>query len=154
MPRPNQGPRIKLRTRPNARSVYEVVWYENGKRRAKSTGTSNQREAYHFLEEFLIQTERPTLVHPSHRPVADVLASYGDEQGPETRSPERIGYAFKALLGFWEEKMVGDVSKATCQRYAKQRRLMGVRDGTIRRELGVLKAAINHDHLARRLAEI
>lgn len=55
--------------------------------------------------------------------------------------PERLDNCILALVPFWGELMVSAVKSATCKRYAKKR---GVSDGTIRRELGALAAALNH----------
>ncbi|PXW72882.1 site-specific recombinase XerD [Blastomonas natatoria] len=59
---------------------------------------------------------------------------------PGTADPARIGYAISALLPFWENRTVDQITKQTCQSYAKQRQRS---PGTIRRELTTLRAAIN-----------
>lgn len=56
-------------------------------------------------------------------------------------SPERIGYAVNALERFWGEQPVSVIRCETCRRYGRER---GAADGTVRRELGTLRAAINH----------
>ncbi|WP_236635874.1 site-specific integrase [Paracoccus aminophilus] len=63
--------------------------------------------------------------------------------------PQRIGYAIDALDRFWRGMTIGDVKGETCRRYAKSRIKKDgqpASDGTIRRELNVLQAAINHCH--------
>jgi hypothetical protein len=53
----------------------------------------------------------------------------------------RIAYAVLALTEFFAENTGADVTKQSCKRYAQARsRSMG----TVRRELGALRAAINH----------
>ena len=72
---------------------------------------------------------------------AEVLAIYGEEHGPTVAAPVRLACAIDALLPFWGDLPVSDVKGPTCRRYAV------VRDrapGTVRRELGVLGAALNH----------
>jgi integrase len=69
------------------------------------------------------------------------LADYGREHGPETAAPDRIGYAIDALLPFWRGRAVADITRATCQAYARARER---KPATVRRELAVLRAAINH----------
>lgn len=66
---------------------------------------------------------------------------YGQEHAPTAAAPERIGYALKALLPFWDGLPVAAVTKATCRRYAAAR---GRAPGTTRRELGTLRAALNY----------
>ncbi len=80
--------------------------------------------------------------------IAEVLTIYASEHAPETATPERIAYAMDALLAFWEDSTIDAIRSATCKRYQVERR---VSDGTIRRELGVLRAACRHAVKAGRL---
>ena len=58
----------------------------------------------------------------------------------ETAAPERIAYAIDALTDFWDGRMVSDITEQTCRAYGRHRdRAVG----TVRRELGALRAAIN-----------
>lgn len=105
--------------------------------------------------------------------VAEILALYAESHGPETTAPERIGYAIAALLPWWGEASLSEVTNATCRRYARDRKnaigqaraerraAVEVRyrakgkepppggkrghgsDETVRRELTTLRAAIN-----------
>jgi integrase len=72
-----------------------------------------------------------------------VLDDYAREHGPETAAPWRIASAVKSLVEFWQGRYVADVTRETCRRYEKSRNRSA---GTVRRELGVLRAAINHAH--------
>lgn len=72
-----------------------------------------------------------------------MLAIYGEEYAPTVAAPERIGYALDALLPFWSDLKVSHVKGETCRRYVKWRDRA---DGTTRRELGTLQAAINYAH--------
>ncbi|MDK3075173.1 integrase [Sedimentitalea sp. JM2-8] len=71
--------------------------------------------------------------------VADALAIYGEEHAPTVADPARIGYAIDALLPFWGNRSCADVKGSTTRLYAKHR---GVSVGTVRRELGTLRAAM------------
>lgn len=71
------------------------------------------------------------------------MADYAQERGPQTTSPWRIAAAIKGLVPFWEAKTVGEVNRANCEAYVAKRTKS---DGTSRRELGVLRAAINYAH--------
>lgn len=71
------------------------------------------------------------------------LTIYAEEHAAHVAAPERIGYAISALDGFWGDLPVSAITGAACRRYAKHRNRA---DGTIRRELGTLQAAINHCH--------
>jgi len=72
----------------------------------------------------------------------DALENYALEHAPTTAAPARIGYAIEALCSYWGDLMVSDITPQTCKAYQGHR---GVSDGTIRREFGVLRAAINHE---------
>lgn len=104
--------------------------------------------------------------------MSEVLSIYGDLHAPHAADPARIGYAIAALDGWWKDAPLSAVTKATCQRYARDRRACIERDrlerraavearyraagkepppakpikagsdGTARRELGTLAAAI------------
>ena len=139
MPRPNKGPRLGLkRGRPN----YYVRWTEAGRSRERSTGTADRREAEGVLAEFIQQrgvTWRPR--DPREFPVIDALEIYGTERAPNTADPARIGHAITALTSFWGESFIGDVNDHTCMAYEEFRNRA---PGTVRRELGTLRAAVNH----------
>lgn len=142
MPRANSGPKL---VKIAGHAAWYIRWYDRGAKRQRSTGTSDRAEADLRLADFLI--ERHTPVRPDgprdpHRfPIEEAIALYAVEHSENTADPKRLGYAMKALLSFWEGKAVGEVTAATCREYARKR---GRSDGTLRRELGVLRAALNH----------
>jgi integrase len=72
-----------------------------------------------------------------------VLQDYQQHRGPKVVAPERIAFAVLALTDFFEGNSVADITAITCGRYAEKRDRS---IGTVRRELGVLRAAINHAH--------
>jgi integrase len=73
--------------------------------------------------------------------VTDLLADYARERGPRVAAPQVMGHAIQMLIEFWQGKVVSDVMPEMCSRYSEKR---GRSPGTVRRELGVLQAAINH----------
>ena len=85
---------------------------------------------------------------PSEILVTEVLNDYAQQRGSKIAAPERIAYAMLALIDFFEGNFVGNVTPQTCTRYLEER---GVSAGTVRRELGVLRAAINHAHRTGRI---
>lgn len=79
--------------------------------------------------------------------IADALDIYGREHAPTTADPARICYAVETLLPFWGKLTVSTIKKENCRRYAKSRvSRFGepIGDGTIHRELGVLRAALQY----------
>jgi integrase len=83
--------------------------------------------------------------------VTDALADYAEEHGKETAAPWRIAAAMKPLISFWKVRSVADVSRETCRAYVKARHRSA---GTVRRELGVLRAAINYAHREGRITRV
>jgi integrase len=75
--------------------------------------------------------------------VTDLLTDYADDRGAAVAAPERIAYAIMPLSEFWTGKTVANITKEACGLY---RRWRDRSDGTVRRELGVLRAAIGHAH--------
>ncbi len=81
----------------------------------------------------------------------EVLALYARQQGPEVRSKATLAHCIDNLAPFWSDLVVADIKRETCQRYRDERKRA---DGTVRRELGVLQAALNHCHLNGYLLEV
>jgi hypothetical protein len=75
--------------------------------------------------------------------VTDALPEYAMEHGPKVVAPRAIGSAIGALTEFWQGRVVADITPQTCGRYAEARQRSA---NTVRRELSVLRAAINHAH--------
>lgn len=146
MPRRNRGPHLRWIAK---RGCWYITWTERGRSRERSTGTADQAAAHHALAEFLRRWNRPSVVQePEQVEVIDVLERYADEAELTPTAAERVGYAVVPLSRFFNGK-VSDVTREACRRYARER---GVSAGTVRRELGVLRAAINHEVELGRLA--
>jgi integrase len=131
------------------RNCYYITWTEFGRSRERSTGTASRRQAEIALAEFLhIRNRSLGPRDPSEILVTDVLADYAEEVAPMTAAPWRIGCAVEALAPVWQGRTVAEVTNQTCGRYGVVRCRS---PGTVRRELGVLRAAINHAHREGRL---
>jgi integrase len=149
MPRRNSGPRLRFLEK---RSCYYIVWTEGGRSRERSTGTADRREAEIALAEFIHLRNRDSGTRdPSQVLVTDTLADYALEHGEDTAAPWRIAAAIKALAPFWEGRTVAEVTRETCRAYENARARSA---GTVRRELGVLRASINHGHKNGRLTRV
>ena len=138
MPRRNQGPRLVYLRK---RAGYYVRWTERGRTRERSLATSDLQAAEAKFQAFLAGRASPAgPCDPAHFPIKEAIALY-EQRAANTAAPERIGYAIGALAGFWAGNMVDDITEETCQAYARHR---AKKPGTIRRELGVLRAANNY----------
>lgn len=58
------------------------------------------------------------------------------------RPSETAKFSWRALEPFWGSYTAGQISTDLCRRYIEKRRKLGKGDGTILREMGVLKAAV------------
>ena len=149
MPRRNSGARLRYLKK---RGCFYIVWTENGRSRERSTGTADRKLAEIALADFIHLRSRDAGPRdPSAILVTDVLADYAQEHGEETASPWRIAAAIKGLIPLWQGRTVADVTRETCRAYLKDRARSA---GTVRRELGVLRAAINHAHKRGRLTRV
>lgn len=146
MPRRNQGPRLRWIGK---RNCFYIVWTEHGRSRERSTGTADRKQAEVVFAEWLqLRGRRNGPSDPAAILVTDVLNLYLQERGPKVAAPGRIAFAALALTDFFEGLAVAHVTPQTCSRYVEKR---GRSKGTVRRELGVLRAAINYAHKSGRI---
>jgi integrase len=75
--------------------------------------------------------------------VTELLTEYAVAKADEVMAPRMIGCAIDALTPFWQGRTVAEVTKQTCKLYGTAR---GRSANTTRRELSVLRAAINFSH--------
>jgi integrase len=138
MPRRNQGPRLRWLRK---RKCFYITWTEHGRSRERSTGTASREQAEIAFSEWMHRRRhRAGPSDPSSVLVTDLLVEYQELRGPKVAAPARIAYAVLALTDFFEGNFVADVTPQTCSRYVEKRERSV---GTARRELGVLRAAIN-----------
>lgn len=148
MPRKQLPPRLYLRKRKGRAPVFVVK--DAGKEHSTGCGAEDRAGAEAWLAEYLARRFRaPDAPQtPDEMGIADALAIYASEHAPHAADPARIGYAIEALLQFWGDLKVSAVRGQTCRLYAKKRILYAKRetisDGTIRRELGTLRAAFRY----------
>jgi integrase len=140
MPRKRQPPRLYLRED-------ERVWVIRDGQTTLRTGCAEAdiEGAQEALQKYLAGKFKPVARErdPDNLTVAEVLAAYGSEHAPHVVDSERIGFALAHLEVFWNGKRLSDVRGSTCREYAQWREMS---PGTVRRELGVLSAAIGHWH--------
>jgi integrase len=149
MPRRNSGPRLRWLAK---RKCFYITWTEHGRSRERSTCTADREQAESIFAEWLHRRGRRTgPSDPASILITDVLNEYAEQRGPKIAAPARIAYAVLALTDFFEGNSVADVMPQTCGRYVEERcrsnsetDKRGRSVGTVRRELGVLRAAINY----------
>jgi integrase len=138
MPRRGSGPRLRFLEK---RGVYYIVWSEHGRSRERSTGTSDREKAEVELARFLRgRTAKSGPRDPAEVFVTDLLTDYMEKRGPHVRVSSRIAYAVDPLAIYWAGRRASEITPATCAAYMRKR---GRSHSTVRRELGVLRAAIH-----------
>ncbi len=141
MPRRNNGYRLRFLEK---RGCYYIVWSDGGRSKERSTGTKDRREAEIALADFIRQ--QPCRIgpkDPSDVFVTDILNDYALDRSSDIQAPVRMAYAIAPLAEFFSGRTVQDITKQTCKGYGVFR---SRKPGTVRRDLGVLRAAINHAH--------
>lgn len=107
-----------------------------------STGASSREDAEKCLQEHLARKARPSgPTAPDEFLIGHALQIYAEEHAQTLEDPARAAYAIEALDPFWGHLPVSAINGPTCRRYAAQRNRA---PDTIRRELGVLRKALNH----------
>lgn len=143
MPRKPKGARLYWRDGRDGRQGQFVILDTRGIER--KTGASDRREAEIHLARYIeAKAGRPSgPTSAEGMTVSQALTIYGEDRAPNVADPARIGYAIAALDKWWGDRPVSHITGATCRRYAAER---GVGSGTIRRELGTLRAALVFCH--------
>ena len=145
MGRRNQGPKLRYL---EDRGAYYITWTVNGRSRKRTTGTASREEAEIVFAEWLHgRTRRDGPSDPAEILVTDILISYIAERGPKVIGQETLARAVENLARQWEGLTVVEVP-ANVDAYIRRRDRAA---GTVRRELGVLQAAINYSHKKGRL---
>lgn len=133
MPRPNLGPRIKLRQEPGwTQALYYVVWNERGRTRKESLDTGDLDEAQARFADWLQDWRRKTAIgprDPSEVSVRDILEDYAAEHGDEVNSPATLAYAIEPLLAYFGERTVEDLTTGVVKGYWTWRKTHSVRQG-------------------------
>jgi integrase len=122
-----------------------VVWFRgywyayervDGTPRRTSLGTKDRDEAERRLADLQASLKRPATT------VAQMIEDYLEERGRRLASPETVAFATRRLIPVFGHLRPDQIDAPLCRAYAAQRRRQGVGNGLIRRELGVLRAAL------------
>jgi integrase len=155
MPRRAKGPRLYL-----DRGERVFVIRDGARKRRTGCGEGERERAEIALRDYIASKYQPISDHrPDRVLVADVLTYYSREIAPAQKSSATTGYAIDHLLGWWQARALSDVKRSTCAAYVDHRRQQPIPQAkteaarkrlvsveTARRELTVLRAAINAYH--------
>ena len=121
------------------------IWYirYEGKRQL-STRTRQRHEAEAVLARFIAERHLPAGPStPDQMTVARALELYCEYHAPTVKHPAAIASIVSVLVPLLGPLPLSSVNGATCRLYAKRRKRA---PGTVRKELGILAAAINYCH--------
>lgn len=151
MPRPkSERPTYSLAERGG---IFYVQWWEDGRARRLSCRTTDKGEARRFLAEYKAGLDAPEI--PASPTIGTVLDGYLADREPRTHSPT-IRQCCAILKRHLTDLPVDLLTKEVVRRYVADRRKAGAQgasaqyrkvvrplsDGTLIRELGVLRAAL------------
>lgn len=163
MPRRAKGPRLYL-------DPGERVWVirDGARKRRTGCGEDERRDAEKQLAAYIAEKYRPVSDRrPDRVLVADALTFYLRESAPGHRAADTTADCVDRLLDWWQGRALSDVRASTCRDYVGDRTKQGwgqakrgaalkkrVSAETARRELGVLRAAINAYHAEHNLEAV
>ena len=138
MARRNQGPRLKWH---RSGCGFYICWNDAGRYFERTTGTKDREEAEIVFAEWMQsrrQASGPS--DPAKTLVTAILHAYAANHGPKVLGRETLANNITHLASLFEGKSVAEIPRYIPTYVAKR----GVADGTARRELGVLRSAINY----------
>jgi len=140
MPQKRKPPRLYLRS-DGGRKVWII---RDGETNIRTGCIEAEAEAAgRKLQEYLAAKFEPERGgRASEITVADVLIVYHDEKADETSRPKETKARIERLNDFFGDMMVGEVRGKVCREFADERGT----DSGARRDLEVLRAAINYYH--------
>lgn len=180
MPRPSKGPRLYLRKgrrRPDGVTIPDTYCIRDGTveigtgcgpDRREGPGGAEEQLALYILEKTAvgdafaptdIEVERRRKSDPDQVYVAEVLAEYAAGPAARLSDPGKEAQFIATLLSRWEDKVLTDVRRSSCEAYVQERikdpikaykkdpaNAPRVSDQTARRELECLSTAIGKWH--------
>jgi integrase len=153
MGRRNKGPRLEL----NDRGVWEIRWTdENSRSKRVSTRSTDRQEANRYFAGFLLEMQREADKQMTVGAIIDIyLAEHVD--GGKVVDKVRQRNIAKNLMPVFDDVLPDQVTPKLVAEYSRRRRdgSVGKRralsSGTLRRELNMLKAALNYAATTRRI---
>jgi site-specific recombinase XerD len=141
MPRKSKPPRLYLEDR-GGRGKHWVI-RDNGRKIRTGCPEGRDRDAEKALSQYIVDKHEISGERRTAKVlIADVLLHYVRHKSsvPTTK------FCIARLDAFFESRPVSDIKGPLCRKYLEARERAGVTPATVRRELGVLQAALNFYH--------
>lgn len=130
---------------------WSKYWYVTGGEVGRlSTGKTDRKEAEEFRATLIRELEKRESQSIS---VSDALEDYMTEHAQFLPSKATTGFYSVPIASFFGQLQAEEVTAAKVREFTRQQRSKGLKDGTIRRQLTVLSAALNHARKEGRLLQ-
>ena len=121
--------------------VWYVCWTEAGNPKRRSTGCRDRGEAEAVLAGFLARLESPT--EPEAKTIEAIMIGYLADRDGIVTDYKRLLEVSKCLIRHIGWARIEDMKPSTSKLYIRRRKDEGAGNGTIRRELSAMRAALN-----------
>ena len=134
-----------------------IRYYDNGRSERISTRCkigSQNHEATLALASFILEREQPTARQPEQLLIAQALRDYYEEKAQFSATKTNAKYHEARLINFFGNRFVSQITRSIIEKYIRECRAEKRSDGTTRRELAQLTAALNHAQAEGRLTNV
>ena len=121
-----------------ANGVYYIHWTEGTRSRSQTTRQTTRANAQAYIDRWKIGKEE--LVTPDEPTIGWIMTAYAAARGSKIRSGDTLKYSIAPIIKHLGNLLPDDISDVIVEGYAKDRKRA---DGTVIRELGVLRAALH-----------
>lgn len=124
------------------RDKWYLYWREGGQsKRLLLRGESREEAERHWLDiQQAARRKRPLTT------IGEIVAAYFRDKTERGHDMTRPAYNWRPCKATWDHLEPHHVTREACRAFTTQRRRLGAKDGTIRKQLGILGAALRwHD---------
>lgn len=124
------------------RNAWYLYWREGGKSRRRVIGGESREEA----ERRWLDIQQATRRQIPLKTIGQIVDAYLEDKTASGKDMTRPRYNWKPCRDIWDHLEPHHVTRETCRKFIAARREAGASDGTIRKQLGILGAALRwHD---------
>lgn len=120
------------------RNAWYASWTENGRTRRIALRTKDRETALRRIEDF-----RRQVATPSGPLVGDIVGEYLRYKDGRIADPARLRFAWDRAKATFAHLRPDQIDRDLCNRYTKQRRIEGISNATILKEINVVRQALN-----------